>query len=394
MGRNVQAERIQSTCSQCSVGCGMEIVARGGSVLRVEGKWDAIPNGGLLCKKGRFDPLYDERERVTQPMVRKNGSLKAVSWDDALTFAALRLGSGRVGVLTSTNATNEALYVLKQVFLKGARKASIGLLDGAAPAPLRPEGKLTDIAHADLILVVGANPVVDQPVASYLIKRAADAGVPLVVVDGEENGLIPFASRVLALDEIAQAVDLAARAMHPMVVYGPAESPSRWSGIGDRFLCGGPPSKAIRALQELGAATFVALVPGVNTRAAVALGLSQGFDVGQVDTLYLLLGEEVWDGEGTMEEVAPGTCAIVQASYASPWTERAEVVLPMAIWSERSGSLTNLDGMVLSAKQAVDAEGEALPDWQILSQLAGKLGAKVAPSLEELTALATEELRR
>ena len=62
MGRNIQTEHIKSTCNQCSIGCGMEIVTRGGNVLRIESDWDAEINAGLLCKNGRFDPLYEERD--------------------------------------------------------------------------------------------------------------------------------------------------------------------------------------------------------------------------------------------------------------------------------------------------------------------------------------------
>ena len=65
VGPHVQVERVKSTCSQCSVGCGIEIVVRGGQVVRVEGDWEAAPNGGVLCKMGRFDPLYDGRRRIT-----------------------------------------------------------------------------------------------------------------------------------------------------------------------------------------------------------------------------------------------------------------------------------------------------------------------------------------
>ncbi|HDH09929.1 MAG TPA: 2Fe-2S iron-sulfur cluster binding domain-containing protein, partial [Chloroflexi bacterium] len=58
MGREIQVERVKSTCLFCSVGCGTEIVVRDDYILRVEGDWDAEPNRGLLCVAGRFEPLY------------------------------------------------------------------------------------------------------------------------------------------------------------------------------------------------------------------------------------------------------------------------------------------------------------------------------------------------
>jgi NADH dehydrogenase/NADH:ubiquinone oxidoreductase subunit G len=83
---------------------------------------------------------------------------------------------------------------------------------------------------------------------------------------------------------------------------------------------------------------------------------------------------------------------VVQASYESSLTERADVVLPMAIWSERSGTFTNLEGKTHHAHRAVAAVGEAKADWEILWLLAEVMGKVPASSLEELGSLATADL--
>jgi formate dehydrogenase major subunit len=75
MGRDVQTEQIKSTCNQCSMGCGTEIITRAGNVLRIQGDWDAKVSGGRLCEYGRFRVLYDERQRVTRPLLRRGGKL-------------------------------------------------------------------------------------------------------------------------------------------------------------------------------------------------------------------------------------------------------------------------------------------------------------------------------
>jgi formate dehydrogenase major subunit len=377
MGRNIQTEHVSSTCSQCSVGCGIKIVVRGGSVLRVDGDWDAAVNGGLLCQKGRFAPLYEKRQRVTTPLIRQNGQLKAASWDEALQMVARRLasaasaGAGKVGVLASTQATNEALYLVSQLFHQELEAGNVGLLNGTVPRLQKPQGSLADVAQSDLILVVGADPVTDQPVASFVIKRTVDMGARLLVVDGEDNPLAPLAHTVLSMDELDEALDLAARAEHPVVVYG-----------------AGLTAPAARALEALEQATFIALEPGVNTRAAVAFGLNLKYNPSNAEVVYILAGEEAWDGK----EVGHAFVA-VQASYRSPLTERADVVLPMAIWSERSGSLTNFEGRVQKASPAIEPEGEAKPDWEILSLLASKMGKKLAASFNELSDHATQTLK-
>jgi formate dehydrogenase major subunit len=381
MGRDIETEHIKSICSQCSIGCGMEVVTRAGNVLRVEGDWDAPVNAGLLCQMGRFDPLYDERQRITKPLLRKNGKLKEIDWGEALEAVAKGIGDTekeRLGALASTNATNEALYLLSRLFRDELQATNIGLLSEAAPQLSRnSKGWLAHITESDLILVIGVNPVEDQPVAAMLIRHALDKGTRLIVVDGKDNGLSPFASLSLKIADIGKAVDIAKNADYPVVVYG-----------------AGVTKKAAKALKELGEkAVFVALEPGVNTHAAAAFGLGNGFNPSTAETLYVLLGEQDWDGKKLLDRIGTGAFLVVQASYESPLIERADVVLPMAIWSERAGSLTNTEGRVQKANKAVEPEGEAKPDWEILSLLANKMGKKFSTSLDEISTLAAERLK-
>ena len=379
MGRDVETEHVKSVCSQCSLGCGTEVIVRAGSVLRIEGDWDAPVNAGVVCQVGRFDPLYEERQRLTTPMVRKNGKLSEVGWDQALVAAAERIGDDgkKLGVLTTSNATNEALYLLAKLFSQELNATNVGLLNDVAPKLSEKDTPPADISASDVILVVGADPVNDQPVASFFVKRALDRGARLIVVDAEGNGLAPLASLQLNMADIRKAVDIAKRADSPAVLYG-----------------AGVTGKAGKALKELeGKALFVALQPGVNTRAAAALGLNNGFDPSAAQTLFVLAGEQEWNGKGVLDRMVKDAFLVVQSSYESPLTERADIVLPMAIWSERAGSLTNTSGLVQMANAAVEPKGQAKPDWEILSLLAGKMGKGLATSLDDISALAADQLR-
>jgi formate dehydrogenase major subunit len=265
MGRGDQTERIKSICNKCSVGCGMQIVTRGGNVLRIEGDWDASVNSGLLCKAGRFDPLYEERTRITQPMLRRKGKLEPASWNDAIKAIAKRLDdteAKEIALLVSGDATNEALYLAGRLFLKELRSKNVGLISGAAPEWIgKKPGTFADLIGSDMLLLVGANPGKDQPVASFRIKRLVDKGMRLVVVDDEENGLAPFAETTLKLADIGKAIEIANEVDSVTVLYG--------TGLTE---------KAARTLKKLGKkARFVALEPGVNTRAAVSFGMNNGF---------------------------------------------------------------------------------------------------------------------
>jgi len=380
MGHDIQMEHIKSTCNQCSIGCGMEIVTRGGNVICIKGDWDAAVNSGLLCKNGRFDPLYDERQRVTRPLLRRSGKLEPVGWEEALQIVAERVGKADakdLGVLASTYSTNEALYLLAKLFRKELKATNVGLLNDVAPKLSDKQSSLADIALGNVILVVGCDPLKDQPVASFFIKRSVDRGARLIVVDGKDNGLAPFAYMNLEMSDIGKAIEIAERAENPVVVYG--------AGVTD---------KAATALKKLkGKTSFVTIEPGVNTRAAAALGLNNGFKPSAVKVLYALQGEQKLDDQDVSKNVDKKVFVVAQASFVSPLTERADVVLPMAIWSERAGSLTNTEGSVQKVNKAVEPAGEAKPDWEVISLLADKLGKKLGASLAEISARATQELK-
>jgi formate dehydrogenase major subunit len=175
--------------------------------------------------------------------------------------------------------------------------------------------------------------------------------------------------------DLEQALDVVARADAPAILYG--------LGIG---------AKEAALLAGLERARFVALEPGANSRAAQALGLNGQSAASESDLAYVVLGEESWPGDGDRDLLANAGYLVVQASYASPLTERADVVLPMATWTERAGTLTNLEGRVQQVRQAVAPQGQAQADWQILAGLGQVLGQAPPKVLTDLTALVTRDL--
>ena len=381
MGRSNQAERVKSICNRCSIGCGTSIITRGGNVLRIEGDWGSPVNGGLLCKSGRFEPLYDERKRLLQPMIRRGKKLETASWEEAIAGIADKMENAKateIGLLISGDATNEALYLANRLFKEGLNAQNVGILSGASPDLMAQKtGNLSDLSGSDLILVVGANPVSDQPVASFLVKRLVDKGTRLIVVDDGQNGLSPVAETTLNIEDIGKAIEIADTVKKVAVLYGKDVT-----------------GQAAQALTRLAAkAVFVSLEPGVNTRAAVAFGMNNGFQPASAKILYTMLGEADWNGGDILNTLDPDAFVILQAGYASLLTDRADVVLPSAIWSERSGSLTNTEGIVQMANQAVEPEGEAKPDWEILAMLGDRLGKNIGASFADISARAAQELK-
>jgi formate dehydrogenase major subunit len=369
MGKDSLTEKIKSTCGQCSIGCGTEVVTRGGNVLSVMGDWDAPVNKGLLCEKGRFELLYDGRRRITAPLARTDGRLLETSWEKAVQTLAERIGSvkpSEIGVLMGGLASNEALYLVKQLFNQELKVTNIGLVNSAAPKVFtKSQGKLEDIAESDLILVVGTDPLADQPVASFAVRRAVDKGARLIVVDDRENGLAPFAFMKVTSADVGKAIEVARRADNPFVLYGAG--------------CTTAAAAELKTLQDK--AKHIKIESGANTVAAVALGLNNGYKPAGLKLVYLLVGEAKEIGADVLGAIPKDAFVVVQASYASPATERADLVLPAAIWSEQSGTLTNVEGRIQKVAQAVEPKGLAKPDWEALVLLSEKLGKRVdAPS--------------
>jgi formate dehydrogenase major subunit len=357
-------EQIPSVCSQCSLGCGIELVARNGHLLRIQSRWDAPANGGVLCRKGRFEALTDHRPRIASPILRQNGGYIAVDWERALTTVAERLiavDPRHLGVLTTTRATNEALTRLEHLFCRTLGTQQCGLFHPVtANLSSRASALLMDILGADCILVAGADPVQDHPVASFMIKRAVDAGSHLIVMDDRENALAAWADNQLPMTAVDQAVAALRKARQPVVVYG--------SGVD---------SEAGRLLRQLGEnVEWVPLQPGVNTHTALRLGLNRRVDPQRLQAAYILAGEEDREFTDLVNQLGRDTLTVVQASYASALTERADVVLPMTAWMECSGTLTNTTGVTQTLNPVSAPQGGAKQDWEILEQLTQKLNQK------------------
>jgi formate dehydrogenase major subunit len=354
-----EAESVKSTCTFCSLGCGTDLVTCYNNLVAIEGDWDATPNKGLLCVMGCFEPLYEERTRVLSPMVRRDGALEEADWDEALQVVVDRLqnSDGDLSAIASSRLTNETLALLARLF-KGGLSAEVSSLERVPEFLAEPEGDLTMIDQADLIVLIGDDPTVDHQVAGMFIRRAVtNRGARLVVIGEDGNGLAPYASYRLAPGESARAIALGTAASTPVVVYGP--------GAGSEL------GQLRRALA--GKAHFVGLVPGSNSRGALAVGINGAGDPARARVVYALVADDEID-ESLLADVANAEFVIAQSSYFTPLTRRADVVLPTPIWSEKSGHVTNTEGDVSEVVGAIRAPSVVLQDEEILQALADRLG--------------------
>jgi assimilatory nitrate reductase catalytic subunit len=210
---------IKSHCPYCALQCGMALGRRDG-VTTVTGD-EAFPvNEGSLCIKGwTAGSLLAHPERLTTPLVRgAGGRLVPATWDEALARATrgiratqARDGRDAVGVLGSGSLTNEKAYLLGKFARVALRTASIDYngrfcMSSAAAAAVRAFGidrglpfPVADIARAEAILLVGANPAETMPPLMRYFQRQRESGGFLVVADPRRSATVEVASLHLGL---------------------------------------------------------------------------------------------------------------------------------------------------------------------------------------------------
>ena len=357
-GRNAQVERTQSVCLFCSVGCGIEIVTRAGRVLRVEGEWEEH-NRGVLCVAGRFEPVYDNRERIKTPLIRKNGDLVPATWDEALDVIAARLKTtkgNKVGAWTTCKTLNLTMSELFAVF-QGKVGAHVGVLEPTlAELELPVGGTLSDLVASDCILVVGADPLSNHRVLGYHIKRARMKGAQVLLVSDKSNELSRFADKKFTPEELSKAVKICQAAATPFVVYG-GETTQK-----DAEKLAGLKRKA----------HFIPIFPATNGYHAKVLGLHSGMDGNNKEVIYLLL-EDVTPSEEVVKRAQEVKFLIVHTSYHGPITKTADVVLPSLLWYEQEGSTYNLEGKKVPVRKAVPLPEKLIPESEVFTQLAARL---------------------
>ena len=187
-----------TVCPYCGVGCQMEVGILENRLVRVRGHRGGSPNNGQLCVKGRFGlDFVESPERLTAPLIRKNGQLVPASWEEALSLVAKRL-SGYKGdsfaFLSSAKCTNEENY-LAQKFTRlvmetnnvdhCARLCHASTVSALALA--FGSGAMTnsigELADAGCIFVIGSNTTEQHPVIALKIKEAKRKGAKIIVAN-------------------------------------------------------------------------------------------------------------------------------------------------------------------------------------------------------------------
>ncbi|HEY8023186.1 MAG TPA: formate dehydrogenase subunit alpha [Burkholderiaceae bacterium] len=202
---------VTTTCAYCGVGCSLTAEMKGNEVVRMVPNKDGKANEGHACVKGRFAWGYaTHKDRILKPMIRSKitDPWKEVSWDEALGYAASEFkriqakhGRDSIGGIVSSRCTNEEGYLVQKLVRAAFGNNNVDTCARVCHSPTGFGLKQTlgesagtqtfkSVEHADVIMVIGANPTDGHPVFASRMKRRLREGAKLIVVDPRRIDLI------------------------------------------------------------------------------------------------------------------------------------------------------------------------------------------------------------
>jgi len=487
----IKMECIPTICPYCGGGGGLHLVVKDGKVIGVEPWNEHSINEGKLCIKGRnAHEFVHSEDRLTKPLIKRNGRFVEVLWDEALDIIVSRFidykkrsGPDVFGVLSSAKCTNEENYLM----MKFARavlgtnnvdhcarlchaSTVVGLVRTFGSGAMT--NSMRELEDADCILVTGSNTMEQHPLLARFILRAKEKEAKLIVVDPRAVPLVQFADYHLRQrpgtdvawlngfmnvilsngledenfiskrtegfedlrktvekynpeyvekitgipkDDLINAAVTYGRAKRAAIVYSMGIT-QHTTGVDNVVSCAnlamltgnvGKPSTGVNPLRgqvnvqgacDLGALPDVysgyQSVADENVRAKfekawhTKLPARSGLTVvemineaakGNIKVMYIM-GENPMLSDPDINHVREGLenleFLVVQDIFLTETAQLADIVLPAASYAEKDGTFTNTDRLVQRIRKAIDPVGESRADWQIICELARRLGSE------------------
>jgi formate dehydrogenase major subunit len=249
-------KKVDSVCPYCGVGCQLTYNIEDNIIVYVQGK-DGPANSSRLCVKGRYGFDYvQHKHRLTKPLIRKPGVPKGknfvvdpdnwgdifreATWEEALEVAAKGFreirdtyGKRSLAGFGSAKCTNEEAYLFQKLVRTGFGSNNVdhctrlchassvaALMEGINSGAV--SNQVRDVANAEVIFLIGANPTVNHPVAATWIKNATKLGAKLIVADPRRSDLARHASHYLQFNPDTDVALLNAM-LHVVVTEGLAD---------------------------------------------------------------------------------------------------------------------------------------------------------------------------
>jgi NADH-quinone oxidoreductase subunit G len=384
-----ELNKTESVDVMDALGSAIRIDVRGREVMRILPRINEAVNEEWISDKTRF--VWDglKTQRLDKPYVRQGGKLKPATWGEAFAAIAAKVKAtpaNRIGALVGDLASVEEAFALKDLMTRLGSASIDCRQDGAALDPALGRATylfnagIAGIEEADALLIVGSNPRREAPVLNARIRKRWRRGGFMVGLIGEAADLTYDDQHLGAgpetLEEIASGkhpfATILKNAKRPMVLVG--------QGALAR-----PDGAAVAALAAKAAVAVGAVKDGWNGYAVLHTAASRvgALDIGCVpgpgglstadmlepgaaDIIFLLGADEV--------EVPAGALVVYLGTHGDRGAHRADVILPGAAYTEKSGIWVNTEGRAQLGSRAGFAPGDAREDWAILRALSERLG--------------------
>lgn len=415
-----------SICPHCPVGCNIvynirrEARSQGQLVIkRVMPRQNEAVNEIWICDKGRFAYHYTESpQRLTRPLVRKEGQLLPASWDEALDLAVsrIRTAEGSLFTLASGRLSNEDLYNFQQLaaHMLGKTVLYTDMAGGdlVAQVGLSKGSNFADMGPGTVIFVVASDLEEEAPIWWLRVKQAADRGAVLIVANPRQTKLDRFAVQVLRYTygdeaatvlalinaisakrpslpvqskvgpssaEIKRAAERIAAAENLVVIYG-----SEGLGLSGSQALVQACANLLIATNHVGRPNngLLAVWQRANDQGAWDMGLRPIPDLADAfisnSVLYISACDPAGDHPALAEALAEasrrGVFVIVQELFLTETARMADVVFPVQAYTEREGTYTSGERRVQRFYPAVLPRQDCRPDYEIFALIGRRLG--------------------
>jgi len=373
-------------------GSAIRVDTRGREVMRVMPRVNEQINEEWISDKTRF--IWDglRTQRLDRPYVRRNGKLEAASWGEAfgaISTAVAGAKPDRIGAIAGDMATVEEMYALKALMSSLGSTNIDCRQDGAALDPSQGRASyifnptIEGIEDCDAILIIGSNPRREAAILNARLRKRWRMGELPIALIGEQADL-RFGHEYLGagpetLKDLVDGTNKFAaklkRAKKPMIIIGQGAL-ARGDGAGVL-------ASAAKLADAVGAVKgdwngFAVLHTAAARVGGLDLGLvpgEGGLDAGAMlsgtDVLFLLGADEL-----DFTKKSAGFTVYI-GTHGDNGAHHADVILPGATYTEKSGTYVNTEGRVQLGSRAAFAPGEAREDWAILRALSDVLGKKL-----------------
>ncbi|HEY1943203.1 MAG TPA: NADH-quinone oxidoreductase subunit NuoG [Roseiarcus sp.] len=369
-----------------ALGASIRVDSRGREVVRILPRINEALNEEWISDKTRHVVDGLKTQRLDRPYVRVEGRLRPATWQQAFAAIAAKVkatNAARIGAIAGDLASVEEMFALKGLMAKlgvaniDCRQDGSKLDPKFGRASYLFNSTVAGIEEADAIMIIGSNPRLESPVLNARIRKRWLKGDCLIGVVGERADLT-YAYNYLG----AGPESLAAFADHP-----PASKTKPMFILGAGALAR-PDGAAVLALAAKAALSLGVVKDGWNgfnvlhTAASRVGGLDLGFTPGEggLDALAMAKGGalDVLFNLGADEiDVEPGAFVVYVGTHGDKGAHRADVILPGAAYTEKTGTYVNTEGRPQFADRAIFPPGEAREDWAILRALSDVVGARL-----------------